>query len=92
MVKDYPQMSIGVPPDVRARLHALSRVSGLPQWRVVNEAIECYLRQQSRDNLELVERFTTPNGWRSSRTPSKAADWSGRRNESARANNRQKRS
>ena len=34
-VKDYPQLSIRVPPGMKARLNAVSAVTGLAQWRVV---------------------------------------------------------
>ena len=40
-VKDYPQLSIRVPDEMKARLNALSAVTGLSQWRVVVEAIGC---------------------------------------------------
>ena len=33
-VKDYPQLSIRVPVEMKARLNALSAVTGLAQWRV----------------------------------------------------------
>jgi len=42
-VKDYPQLSIRVPIEMKARLNALSAVTGLSQWRVIVEAIDCLL-------------------------------------------------
>ena len=50
-VKDYPQLSIRVPVELKARLNALSAVTGLSQWRVVVEAIECL-----RDGLSPTDR------------------------------------
>ena len=41
-VKDYPQLSIRVPLEFKARLNALSAVTGLAQWRVIIEAINCF--------------------------------------------------
>src|SRR2546430_11292679 len=41
-VKDYPQLSIRVPLEFKARLNALSAVTGLAQWRVIVEAINCF--------------------------------------------------
>src|SRR5438094_6523133 len=41
-VKDYPQLSIRVPVEMKARLNALSIVTGLSQWRLVVEAIDCF--------------------------------------------------
>jgi predicted DNA-binding protein len=46
-VKDYPQLSVRVPGDVKAKLHAISVVSERPQWRIITEAIDCYLRDRS---------------------------------------------
>jgi predicted DNA-binding protein len=43
MVKDYPQLSIRLPVEMKARLNALSAVTGLAQWRVIVEAIDCFL-------------------------------------------------
>jgi predicted DNA-binding protein len=51
-VKDYPQLSIRVPVEFKARLNALSAVTGLAQWRVIVEAINCFnddLPEQKRD-------------------------------------------
>ena len=50
-VKDYPQLSIRVPLEFKARLNALSAVTGLAQWRVVVEAINCF-----NDDLPKTER------------------------------------
>ena len=45
-VKDYPQLSIRLPVDVKARLQALSLIASRPQWRIITDAIECYLRER----------------------------------------------
>src|SRR3954469_22842938 len=50
-VKDYPQLSIRVPVEFKARLNALSAVTGLAQWRVIVEAINCF-----NDDLPTPER------------------------------------
>jgi predicted DNA-binding protein len=42
-VKDYPQVSVRVPTEMKARLTALSAVTGLAQWRVIVEAIDCFV-------------------------------------------------
>ena len=54
-VKDYPQLSIRVPIEMKARLNALSAVTGLSQWRVVVEGIDCFLQGLSPDDRELVQ-------------------------------------
>ena len=50
-VKDYPQLGIRVPLEFKARLNALSAVTGLAQWRVIVEAINCF-----NDDLPKTER------------------------------------
>jgi predicted DNA-binding protein len=54
-VKDYPQLSVRVPTDMKARLNALSAVTGLSQWRVIVEAIDCLLHGLSPNDRELVD-------------------------------------
>ena len=54
-VKDYPQLSVRVPTEMKARLNALSAVTGLAQWRVIVEAIECLLHGLSPNDRELVD-------------------------------------
>jgi hypothetical protein len=46
-VKDYPQTSLRLPPEIKAKLFALSRVAGTPQWRVVTAALDCFFRERS---------------------------------------------
>ena len=48
-VKDYPQLSIRVPVEIKARLNALSAVTGLAQWRVIVEAIDCFFHDLPAD-------------------------------------------
>jgi predicted DNA-binding protein len=54
-VKDYPQLSIRLPGEVKAKLHALSVVGARPQWRIVSDAIECYLCQRSDGERRMVD-------------------------------------
>src|SRR3954468_20378348 len=53
-VKDYPQLSIRVPVEFKARLNALSAVTGLAQWRVIVEAINCFFADLPATDRELV--------------------------------------
>jgi hypothetical protein len=55
-VKDYPQLSIRLPDDVKAKLHALSLVGSRPQWRIVTDAIECYLRERPAGERQMGGR------------------------------------
>jgi len=54
-VKDYPQLSIRVPVEMKARLNALSAVTGLSQWRIVVEAIRCFHHDLPASDRELVD-------------------------------------
>jgi predicted DNA-binding protein len=54
-VKDYPQLSIRVPVEMKARLTALSAVTGLAQWRVIVEAIDCLLHALTPTDRQLVD-------------------------------------
>jgi len=56
-VKDYPQLSIRLPLEVKATLQALSLVSARPQWRVVVEAIDCYLRGRPDHEQGMVDEL-----------------------------------
>jgi len=54
-VKDYPQLSIRLPVEFKARLNALSAVTGLAQWRVIVEAINCFSQDLPPTDRALVE-------------------------------------
>jgi predicted DNA-binding protein len=64
-VKDYPQLSIRLPIEIKARLNALSAVTGLAQWRVVTEAINCFFSDLTPTDRALVnglsERLARPD-------------------------------
>jgi hypothetical protein len=54
-VKDYPQLSIRVPVEMKARLNALTAVTGLAQWRVIVQAIDCFWGELPPNDRELVD-------------------------------------
>src|ERR1051325_5805214 len=54
-VKDYPQLSIRVPVEFKARLNAMSAVTGLAQWRVIVEAINCFFQDMPATDRALVD-------------------------------------
>jgi hypothetical protein len=56
-VKDYPQLSIRLPSDVKAKLQALSVISSRPQWRLISDAIECYLRDRPEAEQRMVSEL-----------------------------------
>jgi len=43
-VKDYPQVSLRIPPVLKSQLYALSILRAKPQWRVLIDALECLMR------------------------------------------------
>ena len=54
-MKDYPQLSIRLPGEVKARLQALSLIASRPQWRIITDAIECYLRERTDAERKMVD-------------------------------------
>src|SRR5436853_7844976 len=56
-VKDYPQLSIRLPAEVKAKLQALSLISSRSQWRLISEAIECYIRERPEEERQMVEEL-----------------------------------
>jgi predicted transcriptional regulator len=56
-VKEYPQLSIRLPAEVKAKLHALSLIAGRPQWRVVTDAIDCYVRERPEAERRMVNEL-----------------------------------
>ena len=59
-VSDYPQLSVRLPPDVKLKLDALSMLQSQPQWRIMLESIECFIRAlpepKQRKLQELITR------------------------------------
>jgi len=56
-VKDYPQLSIRLPGDVKAKLQALSVIAARPQWRIITDAIDCYFRERSEPERRMVDEI-----------------------------------
>jgi hypothetical protein len=56
-VKDYPQLSIRLPADVKATLHALSLIESRPQWRVITDAIDCYAKERLETERRLIREL-----------------------------------
>jgi predicted DNA-binding protein len=66
-VKDYPQLSIRLPTDVKAKLQALSLIASRPQWRIITDAIDCYVRERTDAERRMVEELVGRSRARSSR-------------------------
>ena len=56
-VKDYPQLSIRLPVEIKAKLHAMSTVSGKPQWRLISDAIENYVKELPQPHQHMVQEL-----------------------------------
>jgi predicted DNA-binding protein len=56
-VKDYPQVSFRLPKQSRDKLIALSKVRKQPQWRLIVESVECYLRDLPRQEQAQIARL-----------------------------------
>ncbi|MCU1383854.1 MAG: hypothetical protein JWL71_2551 [Acidobacteria bacterium] len=56
-VKDYPQVSLRLPPETKDKLRALSVVAATPQWRVVSAALDCFFRERSQADQRRVVSF-----------------------------------
>jgi predicted transcriptional regulator len=68
-VKDYPQLSIRLPGDVKARLQALSVIGARPQWRIITDAIDCYLRERPEPERRMVDEIAGRSRARAGRAP-----------------------
>jgi hypothetical protein len=73
-VKDYPQISVRLPGDIKAKLHALSVVAARPQWRLISDAIECYLRERPEPEQRMVDELVGRSRARSLRARGKKSD------------------
>jgi len=58
-VKDYPQVSVRLPQSARNKLVALSKVRRQPQWRLIVESVECYLRGLSRREQAQIAKLVS---------------------------------
>jgi predicted DNA-binding protein len=66
-VKDYPQLSVRLPGEVKATLQALSVVMGRPQWRLISESIDRYLRDRTENERRMVAELVGRSGSRGPR-------------------------
>ena len=62
-VKDYPQLSIRLPGEVKATLQALSLISARPQWRLISDAIECYVKHRPEPERRKVEELAATRSY-----------------------------
>jgi predicted DNA-binding protein len=64
-VSQYPQLTIRLPAETKARLNTLSLLTGSPIWRIIDRAVDAYVRQlpePDRSRLgEIAERLVQGN-------------------------------
>jgi hypothetical protein len=58
-VKDYPQVSFRLPRTTRHKLVALSKVRNQPQWRLIVDSLDCYLRDLPRHEQTEIARLVS---------------------------------
>lgn len=54
-VRDYPQLSVRLPAAAKEELQALVVIRRQPQWRLIVDAINCYLRELPPPERVLVD-------------------------------------
>jgi predicted DNA-binding protein len=55
MVSRYPKLSISMKPETKARLEAASTLTGLPAWRIIDQAVGTYLESVSPEDRKAIE-------------------------------------
>jgi hypothetical protein len=58
-VSDYPPVMIRLPQPTKDTLSALSAITGMPIWQLVDRAIAAYVRQLSAAEQKLVASVKT---------------------------------
>ena len=53
-VSDYPQVMIRLPQDTKDVLEALSGLTGTPIWRLIDQAVDTYVKQLSDSERKLL--------------------------------------
>ena len=53
-VSDYPQVMIRLPQATKDILEALSGLTGTPVWRLIDQAVDVYVKQLSESERKLL--------------------------------------
>lgn len=54
-ISKYPKLTIYMPGVLRAQLRAVAVMQRKPVWEVVNEAVESYIRNLSKEQRQVLE-------------------------------------
>jgi hypothetical protein len=61
IVETYPAFTVRLPPDVKYRLQAGAMIKRLSQARLIEEALEAWLKQLPRDERKRIDEVVA--GW-----------------------------
>ncbi len=53
-VSGYPQLTIRLPPETKAKLNTLSLLTGTPIWRVIDRAIDAYVQHLPEEERHIL--------------------------------------
>jgi hypothetical protein len=53
-VSDYPQVMIRLPKPTKTALEALSGATGTPIWRLIDLAVDCYIKSLPESQRRLI--------------------------------------
>ena len=57
LVSQYPKLTISMKPSMKAKLEAVSTLTRLPAWRIVDEALTTYLETVGPEDRKAVENM-----------------------------------
>jgi predicted DNA-binding protein len=53
-VSNYPQLTVRLPPETKARLNTLSLLTGTPIWQIIDRAIDAYVQHLPESERALL--------------------------------------
>jgi predicted DNA-binding protein len=53
-VSKYPQLTVRLPPETKARLNTLSLLTGAPIWQIIDKAIDAYVQHLPESERALL--------------------------------------
>ena len=53
-VSAYPQLTVRLPPETKAKLNTLSLLTGLPIWQIIDRSIDAYVQHLPEDERTLL--------------------------------------
>jgi predicted DNA-binding protein len=53
-VSSYPQLTVRLPAETRAKLNTLSLLLGMPIWRIIDQSIEVYVQNLPAEDRKIL--------------------------------------